>query len=93
MTTQEKLIETDHEADKPLIAAAERLMEMRSERASLGTKIKDAAEAVKAIMHDRDLEVYTHGDMTVRLRPGAEKVIVESHGKVSEPEEVDDEAE
>jgi hypothetical protein len=89
---QEKLIEIDHEADKPLIAAAERLKELRSEYAGMGKTIKDSAEAVKAIMHERELTVYTHEDLVIRLRPGAEAVIVESHGTTSEPQE-DDEAE
>jgi thiamine monophosphate synthase len=93
MTTQEKLIETDHEVDRPLIESAERLKELRSEYAGLGKQIKDAAEAVKAIMHERGIPLYVNGELRIELKPGAEKVVVTIGDSESAPMEEDGDGE
>lgn len=90
-TRDGKLIETDHPEDVKLIAAATHLHELRSEYAGLGKKIKDACEATKAIMRDRGLTFYDHGDFEIELKPGAEKVIVRRSTNHDEPQEEDDE--
>lgn len=70
-----KLIETDNDQDKPLIACARKIRALDRERGEIQDKADAKREDLKQMMHDRKLTTYRFGDVYVELKSN-EKVSV-----------------
>lgn len=70
-----KLIETDNEQDKPLIACARKIRALDRERGEIQDKAEAKREDLKQMMHDRKMTTYRFGDVYIELKSN-EKVSV-----------------